>query len=120
MPAFFLLRMNDHLQYLKKVKATLDGVGDFRGSDHRSCKFGLWIDGAGPREVSDLGPAAMSVFDSVLVPHEQFHTASARALAFQAEGRVAETEREVTEMHMLSGRMVEKLLELDTLAAGSI
>jgi hypothetical protein len=112
--------MNDHLQYLTKVKATLDGVGDFRGSDHHSCKFGRWIDGSGPQEVSELGAAAVSVFDSILVPHEQFHAASGRALAFQAEGRAADTERELTEMHLLSGRLVEKLLELDTLAAGQV
>jgi len=120
MPAFFLLRMNDHLQYLKKIKAMLDGVGDFRGSDHHSCKFGRWIDGAGPQEVAIFGPAAVSVFDSILIPHEQFHVASGRALTFQTAGRAADTEREVTEMHLLSRRLVEKLLELDGIAAGKM
>jgi hypothetical protein len=118
MPAFFLLRINDHMQYLKKIKATLDGTGDFRGSDHHSCKLGRWIDGPGPGEVAAYGPEAVATFDSLLAPHERFHSASGRALTFQGEDRHADTEREVTEMHRLSGALVEKLLALDVIAAG--
>ena len=117
MSAFFLLRINDHLQYLKKVKATLDGTGDFRGTDHHGCKLGHWIDGSGPAEVAAYGPEAVATFDSILAPHERFHSASGRALTFQVEGHHTDTEREVTEMHQLSGTLVEKLLELDVIAA---
>jgi hypothetical protein len=112
--------MNDHLQYLKNVSATLDGNGDFRGSDHHSCKLGRWIDGPGPSEVAAYGPEALAVFDAVRTPHEQFHAASGRALEFRAAGRRADQEREVTEMHQLSGMLVDKLLELDNLAAGKM
>lgn len=120
MPAFFLLRMNDHLQYLKNVKATLDGTGVLRGSDHRSCKLGRWLDGAGRAEVATLGAEAIAVLDSLAVPHEQFHSASGRALVCQAEGRRDETERAVTEMHRLSGTLVERRCILDGLAAGTM
>lgn len=63
-----MLRMNDHLQYLNKVKATLDGKGDFRGSDHHSCKFGGWLDGDGPREVAEMASEAQAIFASILEP----------------------------------------------------
>jgi hypothetical protein len=117
--AFFLLRMNDHLQYLKKIKSTLDGVGDFRGCDHHGCKLGGWIDGTGPAEAAEVGPEATAVLDSVVVFHERFHQASGLALQCRETGQRAESESRVTEMHRLSGTLVELLLELDRLAAGT-
>ena len=59
MPALFMLHLNDHLQYLKKVKA----------------------------------------------------------LTFQTTNHQAETEREITRMHQLSVRLIERFLELNDLAA---
>lgn len=117
MGAFFLQRINDHMQYLRKIKATLDGTGDFTGTDHQSCKLGLWLYGDGPREASGVGPVATGVLQAILEPHEQFHRASGRALECQQAEQPAEREREVTEMHLLSSRLVDLLLELDGLAS---
>jgi hypothetical protein len=117
MGAFFLLRMNDHLQYLNRVKATLDGKGDFTGCDHHSCKLGLWMDGVGVAESGELGPEARAVFDSLFEPHRQFHEASSQALRMQAAGDRHGSEDKLTEMHQLSALLVNKLLYLDTLAS---
>jgi hypothetical protein len=118
MGAFFLLRINDHLQYLKKINATLEGRGDFLGGDHHSCKLGQWIDSSGPREASEVGAQAVALFEGVRAPHEQFHVASSRALALRAQGQERESAREVTQMHRLSSALVDLLLGLDQIASG--
>jgi hypothetical protein len=118
MGAFFLLRINDHLQYLKKINATLEGRGDFRGGDHHSCKLGQWIDTSGPVEAAEAGSQAATLFESVREPHAQFHAASSRALALRAEGREQESVREITDMHRLSSALVDLLLGLDRIASG--
>lgn len=118
MGAFFLLRINDHMQYLKKINATMEGRGDFRGGDHHSCKLGQWIDTTGPQEAAQVGPQAATLFEGILQPHELFHSASGRALALQAAGRQEESKREVTEMHRLSSALVDLLLGLDRIASG--
>lgn len=116
MAAFFLLRMNDHLQYLNKVKATLDGKGDFRGSDYHKCKFGLWLYGDGPNEVADMPAEAKPVFESIFEPHQRFHDASHQALEFHDAGDSEHAKEKMTEMHHLSNELVGKLLQLDRLA----
>lgn len=116
MSAFFLLRMNDHLQYLNKIKATLDGKGDFHGSDHHSCKFGKWLDSDGPAEVAAIGADAQSIFDSIIQPHQQFHEVSHQALQAKESGDEPKAASLVTEMHRLSSHLVDKLLQLDRLA----
>ena len=118
MGAFFLLRMNDHLQYLNRLHATLDGRGDFRGSGHHDCKLGRWLDTNGPVETGEIGPDAQSLFDSIIEPHRLFHEASSQALEFKEAGNQAAAEEKLTEMHQLSALLVDKLLKLDTLAAG--
>ncbi len=40
---FFLARLNEHIQYLKKIKASLDDQNDFCGTDHHLCKLGNWL-----------------------------------------------------------------------------
>lgn len=119
MGAFFLLRINDHMQYLKRIKATLDGGGDFRGTDHHSCKLGLWMDGAGRSEAVEAGAAAVALFDSLHDPHARFHAASGRALQHHVVGHQAEREQEVTEMHRLSAQLVDLLLRLDGMGKGT-
>ncbi|WP_295388586.1 CZB domain-containing protein [uncultured Thiodictyon sp.] len=119
MGAFFLLRLNDHIQYLNRIKATLNGTGDFRGGSHHDCKLGKWMDGAGPAEAAEAGPAAKAVFDSLAEPHQQFHEASAKALELSLAGQASEAEAEMTAMHTLSGVLVDRLLELDRLSGAA-
>jgi hypothetical protein len=118
MGAFFLLRINDHMQYLKKINATLEGRGDFRGGDHHSCKLGNWLDGTGPQEAAEAGPQAVALLEDIWRPHELFHLASGEALALQAAGRQEESKRASTEMHRLSSTLVDLLLGLDRVASG--
>ena len=119
MGAFFLLRLNDHIQYLNRIKATLSGKGDFQGSGHHDCKLGKWLYGVGPAEASEVGPEAKAVFDSLEEPHQQFHEASAKALELALAGKATESEAEVTAMHRLSAHLVERLLELDRLSGAA-
>ena len=116
--AFFLRRMNDHVQYLGKLKATLADKGDFQGSDHHSCKLGQWLDDEGPAQSSRYGEEARAVFDSLLAPHEQFHNASHLALQCKAAGDLTGMEAAMTEMFKLSVNLIDGLMKLDTLSQG--
>lgn len=114
--AFFLQRLNDHVQYLKKIDNTLKGQGDFAGTDHHSCKLGLWIDKEGPQEVAGLeNQKAAEIFEGLKEPHEKFHVASKQALEKMKSGDEAGAKAAMTEMHVLSATLSNKLLELDSL-----
>ncbi|MCU7845211.1 MAG: CZB domain-containing protein [Candidatus Thiodiazotropha sp. (ex Monitilora ramsayi)] len=116
--AFFLRRMNDHVQYLGKIKATLADKGDFQGTDHHSCKLGQWLDTEGPEQAAAISNEARAIFDSLLEPHEQFHSASHQALARKAAGDNEGMEQAMTEMFKLSVNLVDTLMKLDTLSQG--
>jgi hypothetical protein len=111
--AFFLRRMNDHVQYLCKIKDTLEEKGDFHGTDHHSCKLGRWLDNEGPEQSSAVGAEARKVFDQLIAPHEQFHRASGQALECKAAGDPEGMEDAMTEMFKLSNTMVNMLIQLD-------
>jgi hypothetical protein len=114
--AFFLRRMNDHVQYLGKLKATLANKGDFQGSDHHSCKLGQWLDDEGPAQSSRYGDEARVVFDSLLEPHERFHSASHQALQCKTAGDHTGMEAAMTEMFKLSVSLLDRLMKLDSLS----
>lgn len=114
--AFFLQRLNDHVQYLGKLKATLEDRGDFQGTDHHSCKLGLWLDQDGPKESSAISTEAFKIFNQLLTPHQRFHQISKQALECKAAGDVALMEDAMTEMFKLSNTLVNILMELDELS----
>ena len=112
--AFFLMRLNDHVQYLKKIEATLAGTGDFQGTEHHECKLGKWLYGDGVNEVLDIdNPKAKEVFDSLLEPHAHFHQASKIALSNKEAGDEEGVKKSVTEMYKISQDLTQKMLELD-------
>ncbi|OUD12335.1 CZB domain-containing protein [Thioflexithrix psekupsensis] len=112
--AFFMMRLNDHVQYLKKMDATLKGKDNFVGMDHCSCKLGKWLYNEGVSEVESLtDPRAKVVFDSLFEPHERFHTVGQEALAKKAAGDETGAQAALTELHTLSNTLANKLLELD-------
>jgi len=114
--AFFLMRLNDHIQYLKKIEATLAGENNFQGTNHQDCKLGEWLYGEGADEVSSLDShKAQEIFDSLFEPHECFHTISQQALEKQQLGDKIGIQTTMTEMYRLSHIITQKLLELDTL-----
>lgn len=112
--AFFMMRLNDHIQYLKKMEAALNGEKDFLGTDHKSCKLGGWLYAEGKVEVADLhNPKAQEVFDNLFEPHQQFHEAGQRALKAKAAGDDKAAKEAMTEMYRLSALLTNRLLDLD-------
>ncbi len=114
--AFFFQRMNDHVQYLKKIQATLDGKGEFHGTDFHDCKLGKWLYGLGPEEASAVSDEARSLFDTLLEPHQRFHDSSHEAVQKHLAGDKEGANEAVTEMHKLSNVLIKKLLEIDKLS----
>ncbi|HEC85057.1 MAG: hypothetical protein DRR08_03410 [Candidatus Parabeggiatoa sp. nov. 2] len=112
--AFFLKRLNDHVQYLKKIDAAIKGESDFQGTPHRDCQLGQWLYDEGGAEVAAMENSnAKEVFESLLEPHERFHTISKEALEKKRAGDEAGAQAILTEMHVLSTLITNKLLELD-------
>lgn len=116
--AFFLFRLNDHIQYLGKIQAALDGKSDFRGTDFHDCKLGKWLYGSGPGEAEAAGSEAKALFDSLLDPHQRFHQASHEAIEKLEGGDAIGSRVAVTEMMNLSVTLVDTLLALDKAAKG--
>ncbi len=112
--AFFLMRLNDHVQYLKHITDTLDGKTEFVGTSHIECKLGHWIYGEGEAEIAALtDPRAKAIFDSLKDPHEKFHTISKDVLIKHSSGDAEGARKAATEMHILSTQIYNKLLDLD-------
>ncbi|RKZ78179.1 MAG: hypothetical protein DRR19_26870 [Candidatus Parabeggiatoa sp. nov. 1] len=112
--AFFIKRLNDHVQYLKKMDAVIKGESDFQATSHRDCKLGLWLYNEGAAEVATMANSkAKNVFDSLLEPHERFHVLGYRALEKKQAGDETEANALITELHVLSTTLINKLLELD-------
>lgn len=47
----FRKALDNHLDYLKKIQATIHGSGDYCGTDHRTCPLGQWLYGQGAGDV---------------------------------------------------------------------
>jgi len=112
------MRLNDHVQYLKKVEATLRGEEDFHGTTHHACKLGQWLYGDGPDDVATLqeNQRASEIFASLYKIHEHFHIVSNQVLEKNKIGDKYGTQVAMTEMYKLSSIIAQKLLDLDTLS----
>ncbi|MCK5522053.1 MAG: CZB domain-containing protein [Thiomargarita sp.] len=115
--AFFLMRLNEHVQYLKNIEATLEGKGNFQAIHHSECQLGQWLYGDGANEIASLqqSSTAKNIFDSLFEPHEQFHLASKQALEKKQAGDEQTAKTAMTEMYKLSHIITQKLLALDAL-----
>ncbi|MCK5719264.1 MAG: CZB domain-containing protein [Thiomargarita sp.] len=115
--AFFMRRLNDHIQYLKKLDETLKvSNSEFQGTNHRDCRLGQWIYNEGPAEINLLqNDKANQIFNSLLEPHKQFHYVSNEALEKKYNGDDSGAQSLLTELHILSNTLVNKLLELDSM-----
>ncbi len=114
--AFFFQRMNDHVQYLKKIQATLDSKGDFHGTDFHDCKLGKWLYDTGPAEAAAVSDEAKDMFDTLLEPHQRFHDSSHEAVEKHLAGDSQGAKAAVTEMYKLSNTLINILLKLDSLS----
>jgi len=114
--AFFIMRLNDHVQYLKKMDAAIRGLSDFPGTDHRHCKLGQWLHGEGREEVVALrNPQAQEIFNSLFEPHERFHALGKEALEKKRLGDEEGAKQALTRLHLFSTILSNKLLQLDDL-----
>lgn len=111
--AFFVQRLNDHIQYLRRVTNTLKGEDDFHGSSHTQCKLGRWLYSEGKDDLGACMPEGRRLFESLLAKHQHFHDVSDDALAKHAAGDYINSYRAMTEMLKLSGELVSLLLEAD-------
>ncbi|HEC05551.1 MAG TPA: hypothetical protein ENJ12_01750 [Thiolapillus brandeum] len=114
--AFFFQRLNDHIQYLRKIQGAIEDKNNFEGTDPHHCKLGEWLYGTGPEEAAAISNETRTIFDELFEPHERFHNASHRALEKHAAGDHEGCEKEMTEMHTLSGVLVNILIKLDDLS----
>ncbi|WP_051542926.1 CZB domain-containing protein [Thiothrix lacustris] len=114
--AFFLKRLNDHIQYLRRMKGRLDGVNQFEPTTCHMCVLGDWLYGEGQREANEYGETMLALFNALLVPHERFHQASEEALRCQQAGDEVGMQRAFTEVHTLSNTLVTILLQMDGLS----
>ena len=115
--AFFIMRLNEHIQYLKKIEATLAGKGNFQGSSHYDCQLGQWLYGTGIQEVAALqNEQAQQIFNSLFEPHERFHLVTQQLLEKQSIPDNPSIQLAITEMHKLSQILSQQLLALDVVA----
>ena len=114
---FFLKRLNEHVQYLKKMDSCLKGTENFEGTSHISCQLGQWLYGEAKAEIEELGNSkAKELYDSLLEPHERFHLLGKQALEKKKSGDEAGAQALLTELHQLSTTLTNTLLELDNVA----
>jgi len=114
--AFFMKRLNDHIQYLKQIDAVVRGESDFKGTTHEACELGQWICHEGPEEIAAMTDTrAKEVFESLLEPHERFHDLGEKALEYMKANDEDNMKAAVTEMHVVSTIITNKLLELDSM-----
>ncbi len=111
--AFFVLRLNDHIQYLKKIEATLAGKAEFEGTDCQACKLGKWMYNEGKQEIATFSEKHQTTFNSLFEPHERFHQISKDALDKHKAGDAEGARKATTEMYVLSNLLSQRLLDLD-------
>jgi len=114
--AFFIKRLNDHVQYLKRIDTAIKGESDFCGTNHRDCQLGQWLYGDGATEVAAMeNSQAKVVFESLFEPHEHFHVISQEALEKKQAGDETGSQALISELHVLSNTLSNKLLKLDAI-----
>ena len=113
--AFFMMRLNDHIQYLKKMNAALKGKEEFQGTNHKECKLGQWLySDEATKEIATLeNSKAKEIFESLLEPHEHFHGLGKEALDQKQAGNDAAAQKLLTQLHVLSTTLTNQLLALD-------
>lgn len=114
--AYFLQRLNEHVQYLRRVNATLKGEDHFQGKAHTECKLGQWLYGTG-EQLLQINAVTQELFTMIEGKHHAFHEASDQALALHHAGDHVNSYRAMTTMLKVSGELVNLLLTADQQAA---
>lgn len=111
--AFFVQRLNDHIQYLDRITKTVKGKDNFTGCDCHCCKLGHWLDTSGEADINQYAPDSTHLYATLVEQHEQFHLVSGQILAFYHQNDEMSAQRAMTEMHKLSQQLVTILLTID-------
>ncbi|MCK6602030.1 MAG: CZB domain-containing protein [Bacteroidetes bacterium] len=106
--------MNDHIQYMMKIIATLKNDGSFQGSDPHMCRFGIWYYGVAKDEILSLNSSeAVEIFNSLEAIHTAFHLAGEQGLNSKNKGDQNGVEKAISDLSTLSNQIVTKFLQLD-------
>jgi hypothetical protein len=115
--AFFMRRLNDHIQYLKQIDAAVNGKSDFQGTTYRDCQLGQWLYQEAPTVIANMkNTKAQEVYESLLEPHKRFHLLGEEALQKKQAGDEVGAKSALTQLHLLSNLLTKKLLELDSIS----
>ncbi|MFK5893120.1 MAG: CZB domain-containing protein [Pseudomonadota bacterium] len=115
--SFLMFRLNDHIQYMKKIQRTLSDKSDFKGLEHQHCKLGEWLYGDGIEEIKSTNNKELEeIFQSLYEPHKKYHDASKKALQHHNENNEKEARQYETKMIVISSILVNLLLKLDASA----
>lgn len=117
--AFFMQRLNDHIQYMKRVSNTLKGKDNFQGTACTHCKLGLWLYSEGKADLAVDTEGGVHLFEALVEKHEHFHIVSNEVLEKHAAGDGINSYRAMTEMHKLEGELVSLLLTADQRATSA-
>jgi hypothetical protein len=117
--AFFVQRLNDHIQYLRRVTNTLKGEDDFRGCTCNQCKLGLWLYSEGREALEACTEDGEYLFTVLEEKHKRFHDVSHEALVRHAAGDYVNGYRSMTDMLRISRELVSLLLEADQQASAA-
>ena len=123
--AFFLQRVNDHLQYLHHINQTLENdrcfegstdIDCFKGTGETECNLGRWLYGEGSTEIDALDNQKIkALFDGLFEPHTRFHQVSFEAINKRQTGDKQGAQVLIAEMKEISNQLTRKMLELEAL-----
>ncbi len=112
--AFFMRRLNDHVQYLKQIDAAISGKSDFQGTTYHECQLGQWFNNEGPAVIAEMkNSKARAIYNSLLESHKRFHEIGEEALKKTRSGDKTGAKAALTQLHLISSTLTKQLLELD-------
>ena len=118
--AFFLSRLNEHLQYMGDVEKSLNGDCEFQGCEFNHCQLGQWLYGAGTEEVLSLkNNRALKMFNRLFDVHKKFHEAGDQALLQKRRGYSEISSQCLSDMQLFCSQLITILLALDDIVNAS-
>jgi diguanylate cyclase (GGDEF)-like protein/PAS domain S-box-containing protein len=97
----------EHRRWVEEVEACLCGNGSAPDLDHRQCRFGRWLAGAGQRRYG-----TRPGFAAVGRRHQRIHELAVELLALQRGGGAAAACRRLPELHDARDTLLAALHEL--------
>ncbi|MEF8699375.1 MAG: EAL domain-containing protein [Candidatus Accumulibacter sp. UW20] len=102
-----LFAMIEHRAWIHAIENYLEGVSETLPLDHRSCRFGAWLETGGPAR-----QGMRTAFDDLEPLHRQVHELAEGLLELQAAGRNSEALLQLAELHDLRNDFLQRLKAL--------